>query len=418
MLYLRTKLLDPESKPVNSNFIPPEKPKNLQRPPNSITLGTLLFAFMMVMAGVLIGGAAVFISSPVLFGIDATQAYFRTQNADLESRSQLLVATQIQLESQAAQNNLNATSQAVAFQSTLSEQEADLQQTNIAVQNANEQLQQTATQSALNVQATETASIAQSRQQRTQVALDYNATQAALNQNATQVELNFQSTRAALNGIPLVTMSAQTEPTPIRITSTPPTNNNALSLLTPLPLDTLAPTVSNALVFDFGRGVDLDSWLVSASDAWMPQGNREVVAMVDNAWLLSKPSTPETYALNLGFTPIATGNANYNLMLNISNGEGIHIRLVGEGNIITQVGVYRFNGGLPILTPGDVIIERTLNQRLTENSELRVVWTGNSLAIRLNDIEIMPTIPLVAPRIGAFGVQFPIGARISRMILQ
>ena len=75
----------------------------------------------------------------------------------------------------------------------------DLDGTQAGLEQFDALLQQTGTQSAVNLFATRTAQAFSNARQGTQAALDYASTQAALDQQATRVRMDFEATQAALN---------------------------------------------------------------------------------------------------------------------------------------------------------------------------------------------------------------------------
>src|SRR5688572_10954049 len=139
-----------------------------------------LLGMLMLGMGVIVGLAAAVFAVPSLLGFDIT-------STALAEQAFLLAATEADLN----QRDRNALERETQF--ALAEQA-----TRLSMLNAENLLDQTATQSVANIYATATANAAADSRQRTQIALDYQATQVQLQNNATQVQLDFQNTQAAL----------------------------------------------------------------------------------------------------------------------------------------------------------------------------------------------------------------------------
>ena len=98
------------------------------------------------------------------------------------------------------QTALDLTAQFNRLQARQNQQRAlNLDGTQAGLNQMNALLQQTGTQSAVNLLATGTAQAFSNAQQGTRAAADYAATQAALDQQATRVRMDFMATRAALD---------------------------------------------------------------------------------------------------------------------------------------------------------------------------------------------------------------------------
>jgi hypothetical protein len=404
---LRTELLS-KGRDLNTPY--PQKPKNNARPANSISLGTFFLACLMVLVGMVIGGSTMLLAAPTIFNMPATQSALGTQRAQLESQAQNLAATAVELQNIANNNDLLATNVALQLEATRNSQEANVALTTVALSNEQTLLLQTATQSQNNVLATQTALAVLDANQRTQVALDYSATQVALNANATQVELAYQATRSALNGTPVGAQSQLVQATNTPITPMPIT---PLATSTTLPSATRTP---DAPIFEeeFSNGISSDVWFVSDTQAW---SNTAVglKAQTADAWLVSKASLNGDYTLSLVFTPAVVTNATYDILLNTSNGEGLLVRLTVNTLQITKIGLYRFDGGLPIQRLGETFLEQAVSAQVGSNATLTLNLRDKKLQILLNNAELLPSTAVTIPTSGAIGVQLPKDATITRI---
>lgn len=402
----------------------PEKPK--QRRQGGVPLSTFILLFFMVMLGILIGGSAMLLSAPTLYNFAATQMSFGTRAAALELTGQALAATEVELLSIVSRADAQATSQAQALLATQAAQAASIQLTNNALANAQQLLAQTATQSQVNVYATATANAILGERQMTQVALDYSATQAQLNQNATQVELNYQATRAALNVTPQAGAQGAPNAALPTASSAPPRNTAALvitaqptSAATYLPFDTTAtpgPTVV-AFADTFDTALRPDFWLISDAQEWLA-GNGALTANRDNAWLLTRRSFGGDYTFAFTFTPALLNDATYHVLLNVSNGDGVFVRLNALSLSIVNVAVYRFNGGLPIAGVGELIAERPARIELLGNSVAEFVWQGSALSVTINGVLALPPTEVNAPPRGTVGLQLPAGTVLAEVMIR
>lgn len=402
----------------------PEKPK--QRRQGGVPLSTFVLLFFMVMLGILIGGSAMLLSAPTLYNFAATQMSFGTRAAALELTGQALAATEVELLSMGSRADALATSQAQALLATQAAQAASIQLTNNALTNAQQLLAQTATQSQVNVYATTTANAILGERQMTQVALDYSATQAQLNQNATQVELNYQATRATLNVTPQV--GAQGAPSvalptgssaPQRSTAGPALTAQPTLAATYLPFDNTATPGPALVAFadTFDAALRPDFWLISDAQEWLA-GNGAVTASRDNAWLLTRRSFGGDYAFSFTFTPALLNDATYYVLLNISNGDGVFVRLNALSLSVVNVAVYRFNGGLPITGVGELLAERPAKIDLLGNSVAEFVWQGSTLSVTINGVPALPPTEVNAPPRGTAGLQLPAGTVLAEVTIR
>jgi uncharacterized membrane-anchored protein YhcB (DUF1043 family) len=405
---LRTELLS-KGRDLNTPY--PQKPKNNLRPANSISLGTFFLACLMVLVGIIIGGSTMLLAAPTIFNMPATQAALGTQRAQLESQAQNLVATEVELHNIANNNELLATKVALQLEATRSSQQANVALTTVALANEQTLLLQTATQSQNNVLATQTALAVLDANQRTQVALDYSATQVALNFNATQVELAYQATRSALNGTPVGAQSQLVQATNTPITPMPIT---PLATTTPVALAPTRPADAPLLADEFSNGVSPDVWFVSDTQAWQSTAVG-LKAQTADAWLVSKASLNGDYVLTLVFTPAIVTNATYDILLNTSNGDGLLVRLTVNTLQISKIGLYRFDGGLPIQRLGETFLEQAVSARVGSNATLTLNLRDKKLQILLNNAELLPSTAVTIPTSGAIGVQLPKDATITRI---
>lgn len=221
---------------------------------------------------------------------------------------------------------LQATAQAVEVMRQLNAQQATqialyLAGTQAALQGNWAALDQTATQAALGFASTQ-AAIAQAnaQQQATQIALNLMGTQAAL--GAQQSALNQTATQAALAFptavSPGVVIFATATPAPLAIQS-------------PGWIDDAFAAGINADVWGF----DPHGWAVAGST---------LVALHDDAWLLSRRADFTNYALEVWFTPPPAGSAlasdrTYHVLLNaqdaLSLSGSVSATLRDSGSAIT-----------------------------------------------------------------------------------
>lgn len=353
-----------------------------------ISFWTLVIASIMVGIGIFIGGVAVYISAPVLLRYEATEAYLSTQNARLDERGQLLSATQAELDVRALSSNTLATESAL-----------HIQRTQVALNNNQALLAQTATQLAQQIVATQTANAVQNQQQMTQVAFDYRATQLVLELNATQAEQNFRATQAAL-----ITPSVSSAPA-------------LVSSVTPAPTVSLTPTATlpRAFItrtFTFSNGID--DRVFSSAPAWVARAVG-VTTTQEGAWLLTQQPIWGDFALEIAFTPAVVEQAFYDFLLNANSTDALLVRVVALNLEATTVSVYRYTGNLPAQPTGQALAEVTFRLPMTATTRLKLTNTNNLLTLVANDRDILMT-PLgqFSPS-GIIGVQFPLGTTLTEL---
>lgn len=344
-----------------------EKPKNEQRRPQRVNPGCLL-SILALITGLLVGAAALFIvTAPMFldfFGIGATSsAIDRTAAA------------------------LNATS------SYYQQQAVDFQRTQTALDNQQALLNQTATQGARDVVATQTALAISNEQQQTQAAIDYASTQSALNQIATQVELDFAATRAAINQNATAAGSVQLAPT-----------LPAPGLL----LDDNFLTTINEATWNFPAG------------AWALTGNG-ITATFNPSWMLSRRLNFERYRLDLRLTPLQGIPGDYDLLFTRSGAEKhILVRLESDGQQFTHIGIFSWQMTVSpvsgLYSEAPQLIERHAVALDMVERRLTVESNGTAFSIRVDDTPIF-ALTLVEPLLGAVGLQMPSGATIRALTL-
>ncbi|MGB1286835.1 MAG: hypothetical protein ACPG7F_09905 [Aggregatilineales bacterium] len=440
------------------------KPKVRQRRAIANLYGCLL-GIAMLLSGLLAGIFGTYLFAPVLYGWSVTQtaiwsdvnqtaradaAWFATQNAALISTAGAQALTADALRSQAQGNDTRATEIVLM-----------MNQTQAALNNELNLLENTATQSSANVIATRTADAVNNARQMTAIALDQNATQARLQQNATQVELDFRETQASIDqnatdiaadnqsSLPdstadvakqdlltatdssagsvvaqAVTPSATLLPEPvlapsltptIRPTDVPTLTATPVPTETPLPTatETPVPSATPVPVLDINglRRSNEDDWLFDTDDG-------SIRSTTGGAWLLTEETYRGNFVLSFSFLPAYQPDPEYLILLNMpETGNGLVLRLQANGLQVRSVGLYQLAVDALIppvnITENDLreLTEQSANLRLTGDNELRVAWQGNTLAVLLNDTPILQSTVSSNPPDGAIGILVPAGVR-------
>ena len=254
----------------------------------------------------------------------------------------------------------------------------DNQRTQLAQENDQQLIQQTSTQSALNVLATRTANSFQNQQQATQVALDYIATQSALNQQATQIELDFQSTRVGIDGAEVQSQVAARTPTPTAL-----------------------------LYDDFRGGSRSDLWQFNAPD-WGFQ-NGQVIANSESAVMLSQQTVSVNYRADVTLQPTIGDTV---LLLNVRGAApGIAIRFLADASQFGLVSVHLLNTGesLPIDFAQNVpFAAQVISQPFTA-MPLSIEVRGSQITVLMNNEAVLTTDIGFTLSQGNIGVQLPAG---------
>jgi hypothetical protein len=286
----------------------------------------------------------------------------------------------------------------------------DLAATQAALDNRQDLLDQTETQSALNALATRTAVALSNEQQATRVALDYAATQAALNQIATQVELNYAATRAALD------QAAESAAAGV------PTQPPPASSLTPSPT-AIAPNSTTAGTIDDsfpGGSISGGMWSFDPND-WTVSDDGVLTAGGPGGWLLTRRADFTDYTLEVWLTPLVDIEGFYHIIFSaVSDSDGIAARLYHNGQQVTTVGLYAFDTDLiqeDFMIPSNRLRAITTVAAATIDARelyMRVEVHGQQVNVIVNDGEIINT-QLPVARSGAIGLEVPVGTRLNRL---
>lgn len=329
-----------------------------------------LLALLMLGAGVVVGLAGAVLFAPELLGFDLTATA-------LMDRELALAATDVDLDIR----EQDAISQATSFA-------LDVLSTQAVLGNEENLLAQTATQSAQNIIATNTASAVQNVQRQTQVANDFAATQSALNANATQVDIDFRNTQAALG-----VGNAQSD------------NNIAATPLSRYTFDMRE--------FDFSSSL----WQLSNSSDWQSSDNG-LLAVSDAVWLreaeahiLSNYDFQNTYTIETRLIPATVNQADYWVLFAIGENDGLAAYFHSETLAVREVGLYRFDlslldESLTIDSPLTVIQRNAANVALNGQTQLAVTIAGENIAFLVNE-ETVFTADGITVESGAIGVQLP-----------
>jgi hypothetical protein len=390
--------------------------------------GFLLSALMLGM-GVIVGLAAAVFAVPSLLGFDITATA-------LAEEAFLLAAT----ESDLNLRDRNAVERETQFA-------LNAQATRLDILNAENLLDQTATQSLFNIYATATANAAADSRQRTQIALDYQATQVQLQNNATQVQLDYQNTQAALGqggggfesqvlvvtspavvaqandsasgGFEaqslLLTPFATVTPTPF-----PPTPTSTVML--PPPTDTATANLA-AIDTDFRAGIDAQFW-IERENEWT-QTQRGMQAQTNRALLLSRDAVwDDNYTLTVTIAPAIVLESTYTLLLHVADGDVLAVEIDTSGlaadtvrlmslKMNTDDGQINFDTAI-----GTIITERDVDEPLTSETRFIVAINNGTVSVQLNDTEILSTNLTSDLASGQVGVLLPQGSTLQTISVE
>lgn len=341
-----------------------------------------MLALVMLGLGAGLGVLAAIFVGPQLLGFDLTATAFA-------QRSNAIATNQANLELQ--MQHIHGTETAFAF---------DIESTQIMLNNEEELIGQTATQSAQNVIATHTASAVQDAQRRTQIANDFVATQAALEANATHVELDFRNTQAAM-GIEVPTAQA-----------------NLAATATPVAMT----------IFEMSE-IDLNTtdWNVSNPDDWQVT-NDGLVTLTNGAWITNDRlefQFDDAYTVEFLMSPAATINADYWLIFSLGDDDGLAAHFHAETLTVTEVGMYRFDNTLlddsNALTTGSMtVIQRIAAETpLTDLTRfsIQINTENDTVSLQIGD-EALLAVPNLTVADAALGVQLPAQARLLSLAVK
>jgi hypothetical protein len=289
--------------------------------------------------------------------------------------------------------------------------------TQAALNNQAHLLEQTAIQSARNIEATRTARAVNNARQQTQVALDYAATQSRLQQSATQVELDFRATQAAIDGDNLTFGNTN------NATATPTIMYTLTS--SPSPTPTATP---DQLQANFSNTLDRALWRTSGSSDWRTTENG-LQAGSNGAWVLSQRRFTAPYTITAVIEPAFISNISYTLLLSTTDDEGVAVITETSTLEIASIAAYRFDPDVltralnPLSLPQ--LAERDLSQEITGNITLSARIEADTVRFWLEDAghstsgPALLTLDLDAElAAGSVGVQLPVGAVLRSISIQ
>lgn len=285
----------------------------------------------------------------------------------------------------------------------ISQLEFEVQSTQAALDNRQTLLDQRETQSALDIQATQTTVAIANAQQATRAALDFQGTQIAFNRQATQVELDYQGTQAAL--------SRDATAVALGFATQAP---NAQFTASPTPTLTAEPFFSEG----FAQGVEGGLWQFGDAADWRVDDG-ELVAQRTGAWMLTQVNDLADYTLQVDLTTL-TIPADYFIIVNSI--DGLAIRLTHNGERLTGAGLYRFT--LDQLLNDSGLIGRTIsplqatqvNIGAGTDLSVQVTVSGRELIATVNGETVIDATLSSDPLSGAAGVQLPVDARLRRIV--
>ncbi|GAB5492085.1 MAG: hypothetical protein Phog2KO_23000 [Phototrophicaceae bacterium] len=339
-----------------------------------------LFGLVMLGLGVAMGLLGAIFVGPQLLGFDMTATA-------LMEREIILASTEVDLSVRESDANAQATNFAL-----------DSQATQAFMNNDANLLAQTATQSAQNIVATNTASAVQSAQRQTQIANDYVSTQAALNANATQVSIDFRNTQSAL-GI---------------------NNSNAQSSAD----NTVAGTALPRYSFDM-RVIDLNTtnWQLSNRLAW-ENTSEGIIALTNGARLieqspriLANNNFDTAYTITADIRPATALNTAYWILFSVGDEVGLGAYFQADTLAINDVALYQFTSaqvrGSETLNPANMsIIQRNIiDEPLSSQTQLSVEVNGDVVSIMING-EAFLQINNMTLELGSIGVELPAQASL------
>lgn len=248
-------------------------------------------------------------------------------------------------------------------------------------------LNQTATQSQLNIYATQTMSGIENSMQQTQTVLELNATQAQAEHNATESRINIQNTQAALG----VGVEVSVTESPL--------------------------SVSTSYSHNFAQGILASAWRSSANDDWALSSDG-VWSQRKGAWLLSNALYGNSYHYAVTFNPVLQQESDYFFLVGFTGNEGIVIQLHAENLETTELAFYRFTGLInqnPIdINQMELLDSIAYAHVLQSQTEFSLAINGESLSLQLDGKPVFSTI---VPQLqaGAIGVQMPQNALLRHI---
>ena len=340
----------------------------------------MLWLMILLLAVTLGGVTTIILYEPELFGMGLTGDLTVT-HAALSNRVQ-----DVELSAQA-----------------ISQLEFEVHSTQAALDNRQLLIDQRETQSALDIQATQTGVAIANAQQATRAALDFQGTQIAFNRQATQVELDYQGTQAALSrDATAVALGFATEAPNAQLTATPSPTYTAVPFFTD----------------GFAQGIDGGLWRFGDAADWRVTDG-ELLALRTGSWLLTQVNDLSDYTLQVDLTTL-TSPADYFIILNSI--EGLAIRLTHNGERLTGAGLYRFT--LDQLLNESGLIGRTItplqaSQVTIDPSvdlNIQVMLNGRNVTAIVNGSTVIEATLAGDPLSGAAGVQLPVNARLRRIV--
>ncbi|PJF21905.1 MAG: hypothetical protein CUN56_08715 [Phototrophicales bacterium] len=284
----------------------------------------------------------------------------------------------------------------------LNQLEFNVFSTQAALDNRQMLQDQQETQSALDIQATQTGVAIANAQQATRAALDFQGTQIAFNRQATQVELDYQGTQAALSrDATAVALGFATQAPSAQLTASP------------IPTYTTEPFFTDG----FAQGIQSDLWQFGDAADWRVDDG-QLIAQRTGAWLLTQVNDLSDYTLQVDLTTL-TVPADYFIIVNSI--EGLAIRLTHNGNRLTGAGLYRFT--LDQLLTDTGLIGRVISPiqavqvNIGAGNELniQVVVSGQQVTATVNGETVINAVLPNLPLPGAAGVQLPLNSHLQRI---
>lgn len=266
----------------------------------------------------------------------------------------------------------------------------NLSATQAALQNQQAQLIATLTQRAVMDIATLTRIAQNNQQQATQSALNMAATQTAIAGLASQAEQNFQATQTAL----------------------------AANLPTPQP--TAAPNIA-LIDSGFENLSESLGWNgLPPNSAWIQQGADALIAQSNAATLLTRGTDSSEYTVTTTFAPPAESVTDVLLSVDRnSGGLSYGVRVTSQGGLVTRVRFFVFDAGA-LADPNGITVNDT--QVLGDRSGLgipssavtvEVAVIGGFTNVRLNGQQMLTLTGSPPPN--TVGLQAMAGTRVSRL---
>ncbi|GAB4516139.1 MAG: hypothetical protein OHK0046_20900 [Anaerolineae bacterium] len=288
--------------------------------------------------------------------------------------------------------------------------------TRAALDNREAVLQQEATQSALDIIATETNIALSNAQQATEAAIDFENTQVAFDRLATQAELAYQGTQAALN--------REATAAVLGFATRAPSGEDLLSQ-TPPPTLTAAPLFEDT----FAEGVISAVWQVDSVADWSLNTVGLLQALRTGAYLLTQLNSLQDYRFEVSLIPVQGANAaaDYYLLLNVpsdaSAAGGLALRLSYNGDRLTAAGLYRLTRAQITQDMGlymhnlDAIQAVQVNAGSVTELAVRAEVRDGRVVVVVNDALLLDVMLDSVPPAGAVGLQVPAGTQLQRVNL-